>query len=49
MQPVRTVKSKQNGTLMLGFGNGDTLIIDGNIGPYESYNLDRPNAAMVVV
>ena len=48
-QSVSEVKVKRNGTLTLGFGNGDTLIVDGNVGPYESYNVNRPDAKLLVV
>lgn len=47
-QQVSEVRAKQNGTLTLEFGNGDTLVIDGNVGPFESYNLNYPNGLLVV-
>jgi Family of unknown function (DUF6188) len=48
LQRVTQVAAKQNGTLTLRFGNGDTLVIDGNIGPYESYNVNHPDGLLVV-
>jgi uncharacterized protein DUF6188 len=48
LQPVTQVAVKRNGTLTLGFGNGDTLVIDGNVGPYESYNVNHPNGLVVI-
>ncbi len=45
---VTRVTVKRNGTLTLGFGNGDTLVIDGNVGPYESYNVNHPDGLLVV-
>ena len=48
MQRITQVSVKRNGTLTLGFGNGDTLVIDGNVGPYESYNVNHPDGLLVV-
>ena len=48
LQRVTQVKVKRNGTLTLGFGNGDTIVIDGNVGPYESYNVHHPDGLLVV-
>jgi hypothetical protein len=48
MHRITQVAVKRNGTLTLGFGNGDTLIIDGNVGPYESYNVNHPDGLLVV-
>jgi hypothetical protein len=48
LQRVTQVSVKRNGTLTLGFGNGDTLVIDGNVGPYESYNINCPDGLLVV-
>jgi len=48
LQRVSQVAVKRNGTLTLGFGNGDTLVIDGNVGPYESYNINHPDGLLVV-
>ncbi|SRR5260221_8590222 len=48
MQRVTEVEAKRNGTLTLRFGNGDTLMIDGNVGPYESYNVNHPDGLLVV-
>src|SRR5216684_9128775 len=48
LQRVTQVGVKRNGTLTLGFGNGDTLVIDGNVGPYESYNVNHPDGLLVV-
>jgi hypothetical protein len=43
-----TKEVKRNGTLSLRFGNGDTLVIDGNGGPYESYNVNHPDGLLVI-
>jgi hypothetical protein len=48
LQRVAQVTVKRNGTLTLGFGNGDKLVIDGNVGPYESYNVTHPDGLLVV-
>lgn len=48
-QRVTAVKAKPNGTLALSFGNGDALVIEGNVGPYESYSVVRPEAKALVV
>lgn len=48
-QRVIAVKAKPNGTLALSFGNGDSLIIEGNTGPYEAYSVSRPEAEPLVV
>ena len=48
LQRVTQVTVKRNGTLTLGFGNGDALVIDGNVGPYESYNVSHPHGLLVV-
>lgn len=48
LQRVTRVAVRRNGTLTLGFGNGDTLKIDGNVGPYESYNVNHPDGLLVV-
>ncbi len=48
VQRVTQVAVKRNGTLTLGFGNGDTLVIDGNVGPYESYNVNHPDGPLVI-
>src|SRR5260370_17586456 len=48
LQRVTQVAVKRNGTLTLRFGNGDTLVIDGNVGPYESYNVSHPHGLLVV-
>lgn len=48
MQPVTQVEAKRTGALTLRFGNGDTLVIDGNVGPYESYNVNHPDGLLVV-
>ena len=48
LQRVTQVSVKRNGTLTLVFGNGDTLVIDGNVGPYESYNVNHPDGLLVV-
>src|SRR6266536_4807018 len=47
-QRVTNVVVKRNGTLTLGFRNGDKLVIDGNVGPYESYNVSHPDGLLVV-
>lgn len=46
---VTRVSAKHDGTLMLDFENGDTLVIEGNVGPYESYNIARPGCGLIVV
>ncbi|HEX6442104.1 MAG TPA: DUF6188 family protein [Stellaceae bacterium] len=46
---VTGAKAKPNGMLSLTFSNGDAVVIDGNIGPYESYHISRPDAALLVV
>lgn len=48
LQRVTEVAAKSNGTLTLGFRNGDILVIDGNVGPYESYNVNHPDGLLVV-
>jgi uncharacterized protein DUF6188 len=48
LQRVVQVTVKRDGTLTLGFGNGDKLVIDGNVGPYESYNVTHPDGLLVV-
>jgi hypothetical protein len=48
LQRVTRVAVKPNGTLTLGFGNVDTLVIDGNVGPYEAYNVNHPDGLLVV-
>ena len=49
MERVTKVSAKHDGTLTLSFGNGDRLVIQGNIGPYESYNVTRPGHPLLVV
>jgi hypothetical protein len=46
---VTKVSAKHDGTLTLGFENGDTLVIEGNTGPCESYQTARPGCALIVV
>ncbi len=48
LQRVTQVTVKRNGTLTLGFGNGDTLVIDGNVGPFEAYSVNHPDGLLVV-
>jgi len=48
-QRVMQVAARRDGTLTLGFGNGDTLVIEGNVGPYESYNIRCPGRGPIVV
>lgn len=48
LQRITQVAVKRNGTLTLRFGNGDTLVIDGNVGPYELYNLNHPDGLLVI-
>ena len=45
---VSTVKLKKNGGLSLKFSNGDVLMIEGNMGPYEAYNLQYEGKCFVV-
>lgn len=49
LQRVTRVAVKRDGTLTLGFGSGDTLVIDGNVGAYESYNMACPGRGLIVV
>jgi uncharacterized protein DUF6188 len=48
LRRVTQVAAKRNGTLTLGFGNADKLVIDGNVGPYESYNVTHPDGLLVI-
>jgi hypothetical protein len=45
---VTKVVTKRDGTLTLGFSNGDALVIDGNVGPYEAYSIQHPGGVVVV-
>ena len=49
LEKVTEVSAKRDGTLTLGLGNGDRLVIEGNSGPYESYNITRPGCGLIVV
>ncbi len=46
---VTRISTRPDGTLMLDFENGDALVIEGNVGPYESYNIARPGCGLIVV
>jgi hypothetical protein len=48
-QPVVEVGAERNSTLRLRFANDDVLKIYGNVGPYESYQLQVPGRDLVVV
>jgi len=48
LQQVTQVTVKRNGTLTLKVGSGDRLVIDGNVGPYEAYNINYPGGLVVV-
>jgi Family of unknown function (DUF6188) len=49
LQRVTLVAVKRDGTLRIGFANGDRLVIEGNVGPYESYNINHPGSRLIVV
>src|SRR5579872_7455898 len=49
MKRVTRVSAEDDGTLTLGFANGDLLVIEGNAGAYESYNITRPGCGPIVV
>lgn len=46
---VTTIEARPNGTLTLVFSNDDRLTIDGNVGPYESYQVSAPDRELLVV
>jgi hypothetical protein len=46
---VTEISTKRDGTLLLGFENGDALVIEDNAGPYESYNIACPSRDLIVV
>jgi hypothetical protein len=48
-QRVAQAKAKRDGTLTLHFENGDSLVIDGNVAPYESYHVNVPGRGLLVV
>ena len=49
LQRVSKVSVKHHGTLTLSFANGDQLVIQGNTGPYESYDIALPGRELIVV
>lgn len=49
MQRVSKVSAKHDAKLTLSFANGDQLVIQGNTGPHESYNLALPGREPIVV
>lgn len=49
LERVSKVSTKHDGTLPLSFGDGDLVVIKGNAGPYESYNVTRPGHPLIVV
>jgi len=48
MQKIKNVETKENGKLTLHFSNNESLIIEGNTGPYESYNVQHHGRYIVV-
>ena len=48
MQKIKNVETKKNGQLTLHFSNNESLIIEGNTGPYESYNVQHHGRYIVV-
>jgi len=47
-QQVTAADAKRDGTLAIEFSNGDRLTIQGNVSPYESYNVRYPGGVVVV-
>jgi hypothetical protein len=45
---LESFEAQPDGTLCLEFSNGDTLIIKGDNGPYESYQIQHPGGRIIV-
>ena len=45
---LENFEAQPDGTLCLEFSNGDTLIIKGDNGPYESYQIQDPGGRIIV-
>ncbi|HZT87870.1 MAG TPA: DUF6188 family protein [Stellaceae bacterium] len=48
-QTIVKVSVKPDGGLSLAFSNGDLFAIEGNVGPYESYQVQAPDRDLIVV
>ena len=47
-EEINSVQTKADATLILGFSNGDQLVIEGDNGPYESYHVKNGEKVVIV-